>query len=144
MRPILMLLGIVALAAAAPRPADAEVARPEAGTALRREILNAARPVFETDTSGPVEFTVHALAVDNDWAFGDVALRRPGGGEIDWSQTQFAEDNAQGAFDPSASFFLARHTAQGWTVIEHATGPTDAPWIEWGKTYNLSGEMLQR
>ena len=82
------------------------VTQPPQGTRLRKELLDAARPVFEKETEGPVEFVVHRLNVMDGWAFGDVFLQRPGGRKIDWSKTKYAEEERNGAFDSGGCFFL--------------------------------------
>ncbi len=115
----------------------------QAGDA-RKLVLDAARPAFQSDTGGAVEFVVRRLNVSGDWAFGDVKLQRPGGRAIDWSKTKYAADLAQGAFDPAGSFFLVHRVGGGWSLVEHATGPTDAPWFDWQTTHKLPASLFQR
>lgn len=110
----------------------------------RKAVLDAARPTFQSDTGGAVEFVVRRLNVSGDWAFGDVKLQRPGGVAIDWSKTKYAADLAQGAFDPAGSFFLLHRVNGRWSLIEHATGPTDAPWFDWQMTHKLPAALFQR
>lgn len=112
--------------------------------ALRKEVLDAARIIFQSDTGGAIEFVLRRLNVSGDWAFGDVTLQRPGGVAINWARTKYAADLAQGAFDPAASFFLLHRNNGGWTVVEHATGPTDAPWFEWQKAHKLPASLFER
>jgi hypothetical protein len=128
---------------AAPAPAQ-PVVQPERGSPLRAEILNAARPVFSRDVGGPIEFVVHRLNVMGNWAFGDVYLQRPGGGQIDWRRTKYAEDFKEGMFDPGGSFFLARRAASRWTVVEFATGPTDVAWDGWRQDRHLPEALFAR
>ena len=70
---------LIVFLAATISPAQAQIFQPKPGTPLRSEILDAVRPVFETETNGPIEFVVRRLNVLGDWAFGDVTLQRPGG-----------------------------------------------------------------
>jgi hypothetical protein len=113
-------------------PAAAQpVIQPAKGSTLRAELLDAARPTFEADTSGPVEFVVRRLAVMGKWAFGHVKVQRPGGAPVDWSRTRYAEDATEGAFDPAGSFFLLQWIGGGWRLVEFATGPTDVAWEDW-------------
>ena len=81
------------------------VTQPPQGTRLRKELLDAARPVFEKETEGPVEFVVHRLNVMDGWAFGDVFLQRPGGRKIDWSKTKYAEEERMAHSIPAAASF---------------------------------------
>ena len=121
-----------------------QIIQPPRGSALRIELLDAARPVFARDTGGPIEFVVRRLNVLGNWAFGEVRLQRPGGVPIDWAKTRYAEDLAAGMFDPASSFFLARRTAAGWIVLEFATGPTDVAWDSWRLDYHLPTALFTR
>jgi hypothetical protein len=126
-------------------PASAQrVVQPERGTALRAQLLDAARPVFSHVVGGPIEFVVRRLNVMGDWAFGDVRLQRPGGHPIDWTKTKYAEDFKEGMFDPGGSFFLERRTAAGWTVLRFATGPTDIAWDGWRQDFHLPSALFER
>ena len=128
----------------APEVHAQQIVHPERGSALRVDLLDAARPVFARETNGQVEFVVRQLNVMNNWAFGDVRLQRPGGTPIDWTRTKYAEDLKAGMFDPSGSFFLARRTAAGWTVLQYATGPTDIAWDSWRLDYHLPNALFER
>jgi hypothetical protein len=118
--------------------------QPEKGSALRKTLLDAARPVFERESGGPVEFVIHRLNVMDGWAFGDVLLQRPGGRPIDWRKTKYAEYEKNGAFDPSGSFFLLRQSGREWTVVEFATGPTDVAWDSWRLDHGLPEQLFER
>jgi hypothetical protein len=128
----------------APEAPAQQVIQAERGSALRAELLDAARPVFARDTDGPVEFVVRQLNVMGGWAFGEVRLQRPGGATIDWTRTKYAEEFKAGMFDPGGSFFLARRTSAGWTVLEFATGPTDIAWDSWRLDYHLPNTLFAR
>lgn len=141
MRALVMSLCILLLLTAREAPAQ-PIIKPERGSALRAELLDAARPVFARETSGPVEFVVRQLNVMGSWAFGEVRLQRPGGAQIDWKKTKHAEDFAAGMFDPGGSFFLARKAAMGWTVLEFATGPTDIAWDSWRLDFHLPNTLF--
>ncbi len=121
---------------------DAE--QPESGSALETEILEAARPTFEAETSGAIEYEVRRVNVLDDWAFAEVTLRRPGGRDIDWQRTKYAEDFSQGIFDPAASFFLAKRENGNWILVQYATGPTDIAWDSWKDDYRLPKELFER
>jgi hypothetical protein len=134
---VLLILGVAGATAQS-------VTQPPQGSRLRKELLDAARPVFERETDGPVEFVVHRLNVMGEWAFGDVFLQRPGGGRIVWSKTKFAEAEKYGAFDPGGSFFLLKQSGSNWTVVEFATGPTDVAWDSWRQDRHLPGQLFER
>ena len=139
-----LVLSLVILTLGFGCAAAQSVTQPPQGSRLRKELLDAARPVFERETEGPVEFVVHRLNVMDGWAFGDVSLQRPGGGRINWSKTKFAEAEKYGAFDPGGSFFLLKHSGSNWTVVEFATGPTDVAWDSWRQDRQLPGQLFER
>lgn len=131
----LCLLGV---AFAAEPVAAQNVTKVERGSALRGALLDTARPLFERETGGPVEFVVKQLNVYDVWAFGNVSVQRPGGGAIDWSRTKFGEDYAEGMFDAGGHFFLLRRADSGeWMLMEYAIGPTDVAWDWWRQQLNL-------
>src|SRR5690606_5748039 len=108
-----LAFGLMAACSGIP-PADAQtVNNVERGNPLRSQILDAARPLFERETGGPVEFVVQKLNTYDVWAFANLRAQRPGGEAIDWSLTRFGEDMAQGMFDPSNSFVLLRRADSG-------------------------------
>jgi Domain of unknown function (DUF4431) len=120
------------------------IVQPKRGSALRAALLDTARPIFEGETDGPIEFVVKHLNVMGDWAFGEVRLQRPGGVPIDWRRTQYGEDYQAGMFDPGGSFFLLHQTSAGWEVAEYAAGPTDVAWDGWRQDYGLPMALFQR
>ena len=134
---VLLILGFASAVAQS-------VTQPPQGSPFRKELLDAARPVFEKESEGPVEFVVHRLNVMDRWAFGDVLLQRPGGRKIDWSKTKYAEDEKNGAFDSGGSFFLLKRSGANWTVAEFATGPTDVAWDSWRQDYHLPSRLFER
>lgn len=121
-----------------------DLVQPRRGSALRATLLNAARPVFEEESGGAIEFVVGRLNVYGDWAFGEVRLQRPGGVPIDWRRTRYAEGYRAGMFDPAGSFFLLHRSGGSWNLMEHATGPTDVTWDGWRRDYGLPLAMFQR
>jgi len=126
-----------------PRSANAqEIVSPERGSPLRKTLLDAARPVFEQELGTPVEFVITTLNVMGPWAYGDVKLQRPGGQPIDWSRTKLAEDYAQGMLETEHNLFLLEQGPNGWTLVEHAIGPTDVAWDWWRQQRNLPAELF--
>ena len=121
-----------------------QIFQPKKGSKLRAELLDAARPTFEEETGGPIEFVVKRLNVLGDWAFGEVELQRPGGAAINWARTKYADDYAEGMFDPGGTFFLLRNAGSRWEVVEFATGPTDIAWDSWRRDYSLPSVLFQR
>ena len=146
----ILCLTLCLLGAAAPslmpRPAGAgelEVHRVERGTPERARLLDAARPTFESEIGGPIEFVVAVLNAYDGWAFGNVRVQRPGGQPVDWRQTKFAEDVAEGMFETGSHFFLMRSERGAWTMVEYAIGPTDVAWDWWRQQLNLPEQLFR-
>lgn len=137
----LCLLALAPVFGHAPAVAG-DIQQPAKGSELRTTLLNAARPTFESEIGGPVEFVVTTLNVMDTWAYGDVKVQRPGGAPINWSATKFADDNAQGMFDPEHNLFLLTQGANGWSLVEVAIGPTDVAWDWWRQQHNLPAELF--
>jgi hypothetical protein len=138
------LLALAVLASwTAPGVEAGEIVHPDKGSPLRTAVLDAARPIFESETGGPVEFVVNTLNVTDGWAYGDVKLQRPGGSPIDWSATKFAEDQAQGMLETDHNLFLLQKTSGGWSLAEYAVGPTDVAWDWWRQQRKLPVELFQ-
>ncbi len=135
------LMGLVP-ALAAGSAAAGDFHSPPKGSELRKSILDAARPTFEQEIGGPVEFVVTTLNVLDEWAYGDVKVQRPGGAPINWRKTKFAEDYAQGMFDPEHNLFLLQEGGDGWTLVEYAIGPTDVAWDWWRQQHHISAELF--
>lgn len=133
-------LSLLALAAVPARAA--EVWSPARGSPERARILDAARPVFEREVGGPVEFVVTTLNVMDGWAYGDVRLQRPGGTPIDWRRTPFADSFREGVLETEHNLFLLAWRDGAWTPVEHAIGPTDVAWDWWRQQRGLPAELF--
>lgn len=108
-------------------PAHAQaVYEPARGTAERKQILNAIRPMMEARLGPPVEFVVDWMRSGNGWAFVQVSPQRPGGGRIDLSRTTYAMQAEY--MDGVSTFALLRYQYDRWNLIDYAVGPTDVFW----------------
>lgn len=56
---------------------------PQRGTAERKALMDAARPAISREIGGPIEFVVHTLRTDGEWAYMFAQPQRPGGTPID-------------------------------------------------------------
>ena len=135
---------LAAVLAAGAIAADSRITSPERGSPLRAELLDAARPIFEEETGGPIEFVVHRLNVIDKWAYAAVKLQRPGGVPIDWSRTKFAADYAHDMFQTEHHMVLLRNLGNGWAVIEYAIGPTDVAWDDWRVQHGLPRDLFEK
>ncbi|MDQ8697879.1 hypothetical protein [Hyphomicrobium sp. LHD-15] len=140
---LLLALCLVGFSTAlSPARAADPIVSPERGSPLRAAVLDAARPLFEQETGGPVEFVINTLNVMGEWAYGDVQLQRPGGSPIDWRKTKFAADFTQGMLETGHNLFLLQQTGGKWIVVEYAVGPTDIAWDWWRQQRNLPAELF--
>jgi hypothetical protein len=124
--------------------ADAHgVVLPEKGSPLAEKLLAVARPAFEAEVTGRVEFSVHRLRVLQDWCFGEVGLRRPGGRPIDWHRTKFRDARTAGLFFPEHSMFLLHQSSGRWRPVEHVVGPEEPVWENWLASHHLPRALFE-
>lgn len=100
---------------------------PARGTQLRADLMDALRPIAEFNLGAPIEFVVQDLRVEDNQGFASVYAQRPGGVEIDISQTPIV---LRGMLDPEISdgtTMQALFTRSGsqWVPVVHETGATD-------------------
>lgn len=108
-------------------PADAQtVQRPAPGTAERKAVLDAVRPIVEAQVGPPVEFVVKDIRVAGVHAFVIVEPQRPGGGRIDYSHMDRASEGLMDGLRTEA--LLTRRNGR-WLVTEHAIGATDVWYV---------------
>lgn len=94
--------------------------QPVSGSAQRAALMNALRPAIERELGGPIEFVVTRAAVRDGWALVIAEPQRPGGGPITPSagfDTEFRDGLTVNG--------LMRFSGNGWTLVDHAIGPTD-------------------
>jgi hypothetical protein len=120
-----------------------QIVEPPRGSRMRAQLLDVARPIFEREIQGRVQFVVRRLAVMEDWAFGHVAPQRPGGRPIDWRNTKFRAALAAGQFFPEHSLFLLKQINGTWAIVEYAIGPSDPVWEEWLSRHNLPRQLFE-
>lgn len=100
---------------------------PQRGTAERKALMNALRPLAEVDLGSPVEFVVHDLRVSGDRAFASVQPQRPGGKEIDLASTPgyVRGDFSYDMMDGTHMQALYVRSGETWVVMEHSIGAMD-------------------
>ncbi len=113
----LILLGF------APPAFAADVQQPAKSSPLRTTLLDAARPTFETETGGPVEFVVTTLNVLGKWAYGNVKLQRPGGAPMTGAPRNTPRPTRRACSTPRTICFCFSETPEGWSLVEFAVGP---------------------
>jgi hypothetical protein len=123
------------------RSARAQVTKPQPGTQLRANILDAFRPTVQAEIGGNIEFVVDDLRVLGDWAYVNARPQRPGGRPIDWRATKFREAREAGAISDVA-LALLRQDGNSWRVVEYAIGPTDVAWEDWIVPHHLQRRLF--
>ena len=115
---------LIGIAAAALALASSDVGQtPSAGSAERRLILDALRPAVEARLGPDVEFVVHELRVQDDWALVIAHPQRAGGRQIDGERYLGKALYDIGGLEVSA---ILRRSNAAWTVVDSAIGATDA------------------
>jgi len=102
------------------------VYEPPRGSAERRDILNAIRPMVEARVGPPVEFVVSWMRSGAGWAFVNVNPQRPGGSKIDPFLTTFASQAEY--MDGLSTYALLRFQYNRWNLVDFVVGPTDVFW----------------
>lgn len=99
----------------------------------------AVQQAIEAQLDMPVSLRVDTLNTFEDWVFLAGVPLTPENKRIDYTQTKFAHDVAEGYFDDNFTA-LARQDelpGEGWRVVELAIGSTDAPFVGWFERYGL-------
>jgi hypothetical protein len=102
------------------RSGASATAQPAPGSSQRAAIMDALRPAIERDLSAEVEFVVQRVSVENGWALVIADPQRPGGGAIP-PPASYAEEEHDGLTVNA----ILRFSGGGWTLVDHAIGPTD-------------------
>lgn len=117
------------------------VRTPPTGSPLRKAIMDALRGPAERDLGQRVIFKVQHLRVGGGWAFARVVPLQPNGREIDYSGTQYAEAEAEGAFDGEGEALL-RGSGEDWEVVEWRFGATDTEVQLWLEKYRFPRALV--
>jgi hypothetical protein len=120
--------GNAAAPAAAPETSPAQgsvsaTAQPGPGSPQRAAIMDALRPAIERKLAGPVEFVIQRIGVRDGWALVIADPQRPGGGKIN-PRRHFPNEVIQ-FMDGLTINAILRFSGGGWTLVDHAIGPTD-------------------
>lgn len=108
------------------------VMEPVRGTDTRTALTTAIHEQFlDADVHGqPNELVISWIRAGGGYAFVSATVQAVGGGEIDWSDSEYAQDVEDGFFDGPALTAFLQEGQEGWTVVGEAIGPTDVWW--WG------------
>lgn len=112
-----MIILSLALAAATSDPVE------------RKTVLDALRPIVEAKLGPKVEFVVHAIRVEDGWAFVMADPQRKGGKPIDGRRI-FGEDFEN--MDGLRVDAVLQRKAGRWTVVDYGIGATDVWYCDVG------------
>ncbi len=103
-----------------------------AGTDERRAIMAAIHSDFLDNAvhEQPNELLVSTARAGGAYAFVTASVQAIGGGDIDWLDSEYADDVEDGFFDGPHLEVLLRKMDGAWVVIEDDIGATDVSW--WG------------
>lgn len=100
---------------------------PPRGSALRADLMDAARPLAAWMLDPPVEFVVNDLRVEGDVAFASLVAQRPGGVPIDiYATSGFRRGEiVPEIMDGSTLQVLYQRSGTQWVAVHYAIGATD-------------------
>jgi hypothetical protein len=114
------------------------------GDPLRRPLLDTLRPAIQRDLGGQaVQFMVHRLRVQGDWAFYAGTIQQPNGRPIDFGKTRYAGALENGVFDGPGTYALLRRQGGRWRVVTFVIGPTDVAYLAWPDEYRAPAALFE-
>lgn len=103
---------------------------PARGTQVRRDLMDAMRPIAQWQLGAPVQFVVLDLRLAGDVAFGALNAQRPGGAKINLYETpaylrgELYPDEIDGAMYT----VLYKKSGDMWVAVEWSLGSSDVWW----------------
>jgi len=85
-----------------------------------------------------VELVVKQIRVCGDWAFVIADMQKPGGAEINWSETICSGDVSH-----LVGALLKNGNDNRWRVKAYELCPTDVPWVDWAAKFNAPAALWQ-
>lgn len=111
-----------------------DVTIPAAGTAERKQLLEAVRAPLEQRLHQSVRFVVRQLKVGGGWAFLHASMQDADGHPINYVGTEFEGAAEEGLMSKDYVALLKR-SGDGWTVQVDRVGPSDVAWTTWAHDY---------
>lgn len=131
MRPTLPLLFAGCLAATSAPPSRAV----DASSTRRQAIQEVARSRAQAELGKPLRLSAVKVRQQDGWALIHAHMQTPGGADIDYRGTPYADAAARG--HKSGSYIaLLRGTDRHWTILADSVGPTDEGWQAWRQQYH--------
>jgi hypothetical protein len=121
---------------------------PKTGSAERKEIMDALRPVMENYLGVPVKFVIDELRVlrtaDGSYCWVTFEPQNPKTNKIYTIEETAQKENAD-QFDSGMKTYaiMSWHKKDKcWYVQQYVTAPTDVAWGCWWKEYNFPKELF--
>jgi hypothetical protein len=111
---------------------------------LRKILLDALRPDIEADLGVDAQFVVETLQVDGYYAFFAGTVQNTDGSPIDFSDTIYAEAEAEGMFDGPTVKALLWGQDGDWTVEAYSIGATDVVEAGWPDEFDISCSLVEQ
>lgn len=115
---------------------------PEAGSAERRQVLDAVRAPLEKKLGQDVRFDVEQMKVGDGWGFLYARMQDADGGRIDYAKTPLADAAKEGYASPVYVALLQRAGGH-WELRAEAIGPTDLAWADWSSKYGAPQALFE-
>ncbi|MGI9288943.1 MAG: hypothetical protein ACR2P1_26435 [Pseudomonadales bacterium] len=113
-----------------------QVATPASKPVFHDDMLEALRQGVESELEQPVVIDVDELRKNERWAFVTAVSLTADRKPIDYSQTKFAADVADGVFDDWLCALL-ENEGEGWRLVALEIGATDVPFMDWPERYGV-------
>lgn len=110
---------------------------------LRKVLLDSLRPSIENDLGVDAQFVVDTLQVDGDWAFFAGTVQNTDGSPIDFSQTPYAEAEAEGMFGGPTVKAILSQQGKGWRVEAYSIGATDVVEAGWPDEFGVPCQLVE-
>lgn len=112
------------------------------GDPRRAPLLDSLRLELEDDLDQPLRLDVQSLRERGGWAFAIVYPRTPGGAQIDYMRTHYADERRSGILEEDSTYALLRRRDDGWEVREFSIGSPDNAWMGWGRKHDAPPEIF--
>ena len=109
---------------------------------LRKVLLDSLRPYVENDLGVDVQFVVDTLQVEDGYAFLAGSVQHKDGSPIDFSQTPYADAEAEGMFDGPTIKALLSQQGDDWRAEIFSIGATDVVEAGWLDEFGVSCTLV--
>lgn len=132
MRAPALLTACLALAAMLAAPLAQAWEEPRRGTQLRKDLMNAIRPLAEEFHGAPLIFVVDTLRVSGNVGFGALRPMRPGGNPELLEREYLARNDVDLQSFSGLTIYVVYQSSGGiWRVLDWAAQSSDVWWVSY-------------